>query len=375
MRILALSLLTFPTTALAYSTGKTGSSTAGCTTCHGSAADKTTTVGFSLDSSTVAPGDTVTVQFSVATTDSSRTAGGLNVTVSDGTLAAGSNTQAKSGEITHSASTGMTDGEVVFDFTFTAPSTEGDVTLYGAGNAVNENAASSGDGWNITTLTLTVADSCSDADGDTVTDCDGDCDDKDPSVYPGADEVCNDLDDDCNDITDDYPVDGNDYFADVDGDGFGDSEDWITACAPSDDWVDDDTDCDDTDSSVNPGATETWYDGIDQDCADDDDYDQDGDGVGVDSDCDDEDATVSAPEDCKGGDDSGGTDSGGDGGTDSDGGTDGDGGSTGDDGSDTGDTGDGSAKAGCACSTGNAGGGVFALLGGFLVLALRRRRA
>ena len=30
---------------------------------------------------------------------------------------------------------------------------------------------------------------------------------------------------------------------------------------------------------VNPGVSETWYDGADQDCAGDDDFDQDGDGV------------------------------------------------------------------------------------------------
>ncbi|MEA2037434.1 MAG: right-handed parallel beta-helix repeat-containing protein [Nanoarchaeota archaeon] len=39
----------------------------------------------------------------------------------------------------------------------------------------------------------------------------------------------------------------------------------------------DDVDCDDTDDTVNPGATETWYDGTDQDCDGANDYDQDGD--------------------------------------------------------------------------------------------------
>lgn len=54
-------------------------------------------------------------------------------------------------------------------------------------------------------------------------------------------------------------------------------------------------DCDDTDATVYPGAEETWYDGIDSDCAGDDDYDQDGDGEQGDTagpDCDDTDPAV-----------------------------------------------------------------------------------
>ncbi len=50
-------------------------------------------------------------------------------------------------------------------------------------------------------------------------------------------------------------------------------------------------DCDDTDATVYPGAADTWYDGIDSDCAGDSDYDQDGDGFDSDAygglDCDD----------------------------------------------------------------------------------------
>ena len=55
-------------------------------------------------------------------------------------------------------------------------------------------------------------------------------------------------------------------------------------------------DCNDFNASVHPGATETWYDGVDQDCLGDSDYDMDGDGHDIithgGDDCDDEDETI-----------------------------------------------------------------------------------
>ena len=72
-------------------------------------------------------------------------------------------------------------------------------------------------------------------------------------------------------------------------------------------------DCDDHNPIAHAGATEIWYDGIDQNCDGADDYDQDGDGLSVELDCDDEDATVypgaaeiwydGFDQDCDGGDD------------------------------------------------------------------------
>lgn len=46
-----------------------------------------------------------------------------------------------------------------------------------------------------------------------------------------------------------------------------------------------------TGADIHPGVAETWYDGIDQDCAGDDDFDADGDGLPIDRDCDDQDPT------------------------------------------------------------------------------------
>jgi hypothetical protein len=42
-----------------------------------------------------------------------------------------------------------------------------------------------------------------DGDGDGFSECQGDCDDDDPAVYPEASEVCNGIDDDCNGLIDD----------------------------------------------------------------------------------------------------------------------------------------------------------------------------
>jgi hypothetical protein len=95
----------------------------------------------------------------------------------------------------------------------------------------------------------------------------GDCDDGDPAVNPGAIEVCDGEDEDCNGLVDDVSVLPQ-WYADADGDGFGDaSGNAVAACAPplSGAWVQDASDCDDADAGVNPAAEEIC-DGVDDDC-------------------------------------------------------------------------------------------------------------
>ena len=90
-----------------------------------------------------------------------------------------------------------------------------------------------------------------------------DCDDTDPTISPGAEEVCNELDDDCDgDIDEDG---GGTIYADADGDGWGDDNISMTGC-PGSGWVIEAGDCDDEDPRVNPGQPLDSCDGIDTDC-------------------------------------------------------------------------------------------------------------
>ncbi len=97
-----------------------------------------------------------------------------------------------------------------------------------------------------------------------------DCDDTDAAVHPGAIEACGDPDLDCDGLTgDDEPdITGTStWYADADGDGAGDASGTaVEACAAPAGHLADATDCDDTDATVYPGATETTADGVDQDC-------------------------------------------------------------------------------------------------------------
>lgn len=114
---------------------------------------------------------------------------------------------------------------------------------------------------------------CPDADGDGYA-ADVDCNDLNPTVYPGAEETCDGFDNDCNGTVDE----GCQTCTDSDHDSFFAQAQCGTR-----------VDCDDTNRMVNPGAVESC-DGIDNDCDAmvDEDFDRDRDGFAVcGGDCDD----------------------------------------------------------------------------------------
>jgi hypothetical protein len=156
------------------------------------------------------------------------------------------------------------------------------------------------------TFDWTGGDDVVDADGDGVPAADGDCDDADAAVYPGAVDACNGADDNCNSAIDegqpDADADGTCDGLDVEecdgvdnnGDGFVDEGfpdadiDGVADCAAGErcDGVDNDGDgdvdegydadadgvtscggdCDDASAAVKPGVGDTSGNRVDDDC-------------------------------------------------------------------------------------------------------------
>jgi hypothetical protein len=93
-----------------------------------------------------------------------------------------------------------------------------------------------------------------------------DCDDTDADTYPSADEYCDGHDDDCDGTVDENSaVDATTWYLDNDSDGYGESATSDTSCSQPSGYVSDSTDCDDTKTAINPGASEVC-DGVDNDC-------------------------------------------------------------------------------------------------------------
>ncbi len=156
-----------------------------------------------------------------------------------------------------------------------------------------------------------------DADTDGSDSCQ-DCDDNDINTYPTAPELCDGIDNNCDELIDN-DVEYVDWYPDTDDDGYGDETGTaVNDCAPVDGHASATGDCDDSDGTIHPNAVELCN-GLDEDCdavVPVDEIDDDGDGyvecdwVGTDTavvggeDCDDSDATSNpgATEICDGND-------------------------------------------------------------------------
>ncbi len=162
----------------------------------------------------------------------------------------------------------------------------------GTASSTDTGAGDSGAGTDTETGTVDTGPAPKDEDKDGF-DTTVDCDDHNYKVNPDAAEACNGADDNCDGATDEG--------FDADGDG-----------ATSMDLCTDGTDCDDAAAGTYPGAPETPYDDIDQDCDGADLVDVDGDHYDYTFDCDDTNAAVNPgaaeipknglDDDCVGGD-------------------------------------------------------------------------
>ncbi len=90
-----------------------------------------------------------------------------------------------------------------------------------------------------------------------------DCDDNNADIFPGAEEAFDSVDNDC-DGSIDEGFTTEEYFRDVDGDGFGDAADWVIAVEAPDGYVDNGSD--NCVSVFNPDQQDLDNDGIGDAC-------------------------------------------------------------------------------------------------------------
>ena len=93
-----------------------------------------------------------------------------------------------------------------------------------------------------------------------------DCNDNNAAIHPGATEQCNGIDDNCDGLVDNG-ITYTTYYPDADGDGYGSSlSSGTSMCSnPGAGYSTNNTDCNDANAAVNPGAYDVCN-GIDDNC-------------------------------------------------------------------------------------------------------------
>jgi hypothetical protein len=95
----------------------------------------------------------------------------------------------------------------------------------------------------------------------------GDCNDSDNTIFPGATEICDEVDNNCDGVADEADaVNAPSWYTDADGDNYGDDDTEVVDCVQPADTVEDGGDCNDEDAAVHPGATEQVGNGVDDNC-------------------------------------------------------------------------------------------------------------
>ncbi len=122
-----------------------------CSACHSGATGARVTIS---GPTTAAPGSVNS--YTLAITGGPLAGGATDISASGGTLGAGTGDSLSGTEIT-GGPTSPSGSTVSFPFTWTAPSSAGTYTIYGAGNSVNMNKSTSGDSPAAATLVVTVS--------------------------------------------------------------------------------------------------------------------------------------------------------------------------------------------------------------------------
>ena len=91
----------------------------------------------------------------------------------------------------------------------------------------------------------------------------GDCNDADDTVFPGAKEICDNIDNNCNGQSDEGVK--LTFYRDADSDGYGNQILTTQACTQPAGYLANNTDCNDASLSVHPGAPEVCN-GVDDNC-------------------------------------------------------------------------------------------------------------
>jgi len=252
-----------------------------CDGCHGSGMGPPE-LAVTADPAAPTPGASVT--FTLSIRSPTIKVGGAYVTTGGvGTLQAlaGEGLAVNSQGLTHTAPKPASNGAVTFRFGWQAPAKPGAVDVHVAVLAANGNNAITGDAPGIgdfqwvfgCTATTFYVDLDRDGYGSRVwgtrlgcagdppptgyAAADGDCDENDQTVHPGATEICNMKDDDCNGQTDENAP-AVMMWPDGDGDGYYTFQMGTPkmGCGTLAGYAARGGDCDDRDAAVHPGATE-----------------------------------------------------------------------------------------------------------------------